>query len=111
MNGSRPARFGPFHRRSHHNPAENELISASSMIWGKPRGNYFAGLFPRVKAWEGPLPPDIVGVEFYTDIAPDPWSPPGWPEWTQGRPGVIILDEGELVAIPVVVTMRRDAES
>lgn len=36
---------------------------------GKATRNYFAGLFPRVKAWDGSLPPDIVGVEFYTDIA------------------------------------------
>lgn len=110
MNGSRPARFGPFHRRSHHNPAENEQISSSSRIWGRPRGNYFGGVFPCVKAWDGGLPDGIVGVEFYTDIEPDPSAPPGWPEWTEGRPGVIVLEPGELVAIEVVVTMRRDSE-
>jgi hypothetical protein len=106
----RPAKFGPYHRRSQHNPTENERISVSGRIWGKPRGNYFAGIVPCVKAWEGPLPNGIVGIEFYTDIQPDPWSVPGWPEWSQGRPGVIVLDANELVAIPVVVTMRRDLE-
>jgi hypothetical protein len=106
----RPARFGPYHRRSHHNPDENELITNSARILGKPRGNYFAGIIPCVKAWEGPLPEAIVGIEFYTDVPPDPWSVPGWPEWSQGRPGVIVLDPDELVAIPVVVTMRRDLE-
>jgi hypothetical protein len=106
----RPAKFGPFHRRSLRNPSENELIAASGKIWGKPRGNYFAGIVPCVKAWEGQLPPGIVGIEFYTDIQPDPWSVPGWPEWSQGRPDVIVLDANELVAIPVVVTMRRDLE-
>jgi len=110
MTTSRPARFGPFHRRSHHNPAENELIVASSQIWGRPRGNYFAGVIPCVKAWEGPLPEGIVGVEFYTEVAPDPGCPPSWPEWSEGRPGVIVLERNELVAIPVVVTMRQDAE-
>jgi hypothetical protein len=107
---SRPAIFGPYHRRSRHNPVENELVTESGFIWGKPRGNYYAGVVPCVKAWEGPLPQGIVGIEFYTDVKPDPWSVPGWPEWSQGRPGVIVLERNELVAIPVVVTMRRDAE-
>jgi hypothetical protein len=106
----RKARFGPYHRRSRHNPAENELVSAGGLLWGRPRGNYFAGVVPCVKAWEGPLPEAIVGIEFYTEVEPDPWSVPGWPEWTQGRPGVIVLEKDELVAIPVIVTMRRDAE-
>jgi hypothetical protein len=106
----RPAKFGPFHRRSYRNPEENERISASGTIWGKPRGNYFAGVVPCVKAWEGPLPEGIVGIEFYTDVEPDPWSVPGWPEWSHGQPGVVILERNELVAIPVIVTMRRDVE-
>jgi len=63
-----------------------------------------------VKAWDGPLPDGVVGIEFYTDIDSDPASPPGWPEWSQGRPGVVVLETNELVAIPVVVTMRHDVE-
>jgi hypothetical protein len=63
-----------------------------------------------VKAWEGPLPGEAVDIEFYTDVAPDPWSTPGWPEWSQGRAGVTILLQDELVGIAVVVTIRRDAE-
>lgn len=106
----RPAEFGPFHRRSHHAPRENDLIAASGRILGQPRGNYFAGVIPCVKAWEGPLPEGIVGTEFYTDVEPDPGSAPGWPEWSQGRPGVITLEWNELVAIPVIVTIRRDVE-
>lgn len=107
---SPPARFGPFHRRSRHNPAENAQIAASNLVWGRPRGGYFAGVFPCVKAWDGPLPEGVIGVEFFTDVEPDRTSPPGWPEWTEGRDGVIVLEQGELVAIPVVVTMRRDGE-
>lgn len=108
-NDRRPARFGPFHRRSEVDPEENERVVSSSQLWGRPRRNFFAGLIPAVKAWEGALPENAVGVEFYTDVEPDPWSVPGWPEWTQGRPGVIVLEHDELVAIDVVVTMRRDA--
>jgi hypothetical protein len=106
----RPLRFGPFHRRSQRNPEENALICASNLIWGHPRGNFFAGVVPCVKAWDGPLPEGIVGVEFFTDIEPDPGSSPPWPEWSEGRRGVIILERNELVAIPVLVTMRRDRE-
>jgi hypothetical protein len=43
------------------------------------------------------------------DVPPDPWSVPGWPQWTEGSPGVFVLEKGQLVAIDVVVTMRRDA--
>ena len=82
---SRPARFGPFHRRCEAHPEEVNKVRASGEVWGRPRRNFFAGLIPAVKAWEGPLPMDAVGIEFYTDVAPDPWSVPGWPEWTEGQ--------------------------
>ena len=111
MSGIAPRpRFGPFHRRSHHNREENAKIAESGLIWGRPPGNFYAGLIPCVQAWEGPLPEGMVGVEFYTDVEPDPWSPPRSPEWSEGRPGVLILERNELVAIPVLVTMRYDAE-
>jgi len=110
MDDDRPARFGPFHRRCEPNPDEVGLIVTSGYIWGRPRHNFYAGLIPAVKAWDGPLPPNAIGVEFYTEVEPDPWSVPGWPEWTEGRPGVVVLDPGELVAIAVVVTMKRGVE-
>ncbi len=106
----RPGRFGPYHRRSFVRANENEGVCSTNQLWGRRRQNFFAGLIPVVKAWEGPLPEGVVGVEFYTDVAPDPGSAPGWPEWTQGRDGVIILEQDELVAIPVIVTIRQDAE-
>ena len=56
------------------------------------------------------MPAGAVGVEFYTDVPPDPWSVPGWPEWAEGQAGVIVLEARELVAIPVVVTMKRNVE-
>ncbi|HWS71751.1 MAG TPA: hypothetical protein VN605_06530, partial [Thermoanaerobaculia bacterium] len=88
-------------------PEEVDNVRASGELWGRPRRNFFAGLIPAVKAWDGPLPPHAIGVEFYTDVEPDPWSAPGWPEWSEGRPGVHILEAGALVAIPVVVTIAR----
>jgi hypothetical protein len=106
---SRP-RFGPYHRRTRHFPQENRLVVESGVVWGKPPGNFYAAIIPCVQAWGGPLPEGIIGFEFYTDVEPDPGSPPQSPEWSEGRPGVIVLERNELVAIPVVVTMRRDAE-
>jgi hypothetical protein len=67
-------------------------------------------LVPAVKAWEGPLPDGVVGFEFYTDVEPDPNLRPGWPQWSEGRPGVRVLEERELVAISVIVSRRRDPE-
>lgn len=109
MSAGRPARFGPFHRRQYF-AGENEKIAASGQIWGKPRGNIYAGEFAAVKAWDGPLPPGIVGIEFYTDVEPAPWGVPGWPAWVEGQPGVMVLERRQLVAIPVVVTRRVDRE-
>lgn len=104
------ARFGPFHRRTNSNPSENERVASSGEVWGRPRGNIYAGLFPAVKAWDGLLPEGIVGFEFYTDVEPDVGRPPEWPQWSEGRPGVSVLERGELVAISVIVTKRQDPE-
>ena|SRR5947207_11767406 len=110
VTSQRPARFGPFHRRTHIDPSENEKVSASGAIWGRPRGNIYAGLRPAVKAWDGPLPDSIVGIEFYTDVEPDPGRAPSWPQWSEGRQGVVVIEKSELVAISVIVTKRQDSE-
>lgn len=60
----RPGRFGPFHRRCETRPEEVDDVAHSGQLWGRPRRNFFAGMIPAVKAWEGPLPADAVGVEF-----------------------------------------------
>jgi hypothetical protein len=64
-----------------------------------------------VKAWNGPLPDGVVGFEFYTNVEPDPGRVPEWPQWSEGRPNVIVLEKGELVAISVIVTKRHDDET
>ena len=48
----------------------------------------------KVRAYDGPLPPGERGVEFETDILPDPGQSPGQPTWgaTGPRPGVVIED-------------------
>ena len=111
MNAAKgPARYGPFHRRTRADPSENEKVAISKEVWGRPRGNIYAGLFPSVKAWSGALPEGIIGYEFFTDAEPYPDSSPGWPQWCEGGPGVRVIEKGELVAISVIVTKRRDAE-
>ena len=105
----RPARFGPFHRRTYIDPSENEKVFISGQVWGRRRGNIYAGLKPAVKAWAGPLPEEVVGFEFFTEIEPDPGQAPAWPQWSEGRPGVIVLEQEELVAISVIVTKRQDS--
>jgi hypothetical protein len=89
---------------------ENEKIAASGEIWGRPRSNVYAGEFPAVKAWNGPLPDGVAGTEFYTDVEPDPWCVPSAPSWSEGRPGVATIERKQLVSIRVVVTKQVPAE-
>lgn len=108
MNSTPPAAFGPFHRRTNVDPSENEKVASSGEVWGRPPGNIYAGRYPAVKAWRGPLPEGIVGFEFFTDVEPDRGCAPDWPRWSEGSPGVIVLERNELVAISVIVTKRQD---
>lgn len=91
-------------------PTENEKVASSGQVWGRRRQNIYAGYVPAVKAWAGPLPDGIVGFEFFTDVPPDPGQAPAWPQWREGRSGVIVLEPGELVAIPVILTKRHDPQ-
>lgn len=61
----------------------------SREIWGK-ESRY--GGPPAVKAYVGRLPPGLRGIEFDTDVPPEPGSPPGHAEWRRPRPGVVIED-------------------
>jgi hypothetical protein len=90
-------------------PSENAKVSASGQVWGGRRRNVFAGARPAVKAWDGPLPEGITGYEFYTRVRPDPDQAPGWPQWSEGQPGVVVIEEHELVAISVIVTKQHDS--
>ena len=99
----RPAKHGAYYRNCQRDPSEIAKVVASGQVWGKPRGNYYLGDIPAVKANIGGLPPGIVGIEFFTDVEPDPehWCVPGEREWSEGRPGVMTLEKRHLVAIPV----------
>jgi hypothetical protein len=58
-------------------------------IWGRPARNLYQSDIPKVKAFIGKLSPNQRGVEFTTDIPPDPNTPPNWATWSGNRPGVI----------------------
>jgi hypothetical protein len=45
-------------------------------IWGQPAQNFYQSNIPKVKAFVGNLPPGQKGIEFTTDVSPDPNTPP-----------------------------------
>jgi hypothetical protein len=76
-----------FHRLE--SPTQTSVTASkqerSGEIWGRPnRGS----AVPSVDAYQGPLSPGARGVEFTTDVPPNPWSPPGRARWYGDRPGV-----------------------
>ncbi len=48
----------------------------SQEIWGQPARNVYQSDIPKVKAFVGKLPKGKKGIEFTTDILPDPNTPP-----------------------------------
>lgn len=62
-----------------------------------------------MKAYAGPLPDERNGIEFWTDVPPDPNSHPFLPTW-----GAVVRDDvrvdGAFAKISCVVTLIRYAE-
>lgn len=83
-------------------------MELSGLIGGRAARNVYAGDRAAVKAFEGPLPESASGIEFWTDVRPDPGGPPGRASWSAGRNGVRELESGHLVVIPAKITKRRD---
>ena len=75
----------------------------SGEIWGRIAR---VGIVPCVKAYRGPLPAGVRGVEFETDIEPDRGGPPGIATWSGPRPGVVV--DGDYAKIRV--TIRRNEQ-
>ncbi|MEN9568746.1 MAG: hypothetical protein RLZZ69_3944 [Cyanobacteriota bacterium] len=57
-------------------------------IWGRPARNLYQSNIPKVKAFIGKLPENKKGIEFTTDVTPDPNTPPNWATWSGNRRGV-----------------------
>ncbi|MDQ1813292.1 RHS repeat-associated core domain-containing protein [Massilia sp. CCM 9210] len=94
-------RFGPYHRLGD-SPASIKAIKESGELLGNPSTNYMASPFPKVKAYEGPLPGGRQGFEFYTNVKPDVGHVPGQPVWMPPRPGVTVRNEQAVIACSVV---------
>lgn len=71
-------------------------------MWGRPPRNVFASNIPKVKAYEGPLPDGERGIEFTTDVTPDPGCAPSQPVWSGPRDGVIVEDGFAKIRVTVV---------
>ena len=112
-----PATYGPFHRLR--SPTQSDETAQrqvkSQEVWGRPRRG---SDIPQVQAYVGPLPTTTTekkGIEFYTNVPPDPHQPPGQARWTGPRPGVIVQEEEEngllFARIAVVITKNTQQVS
>lgn len=79
------------------------LQEQSGELWGtgaRPNG------LPCAKAYLGPLPDGVAGVEFTTDVAPHPTNHPFEARWYGTTPGVETryIDQTEYAVVPIRVT-------
>ena len=71
----------------------------TSELWGFPaRGSDI----PKVKAYTGPLPPGVRGIEFTTTVEPDTSCPPGYAYWSGPRAGVIVDGNRAKIHVEIV---------
>ena len=87
------------------------LQERTGEVWGSYNRDLMGGRapFPSVDAYVGALPAGARGIEFVTDVPPDPRSPPGRARWTGPRDGVII--EGDYAKIRVRVTRNTQRDT
>jgi hypothetical protein len=99
--------YGPYHRFQ--NAAANRIVAETGFLGGRPPRNIAAGLYPKVKAFEGALPEGRGGIEFFTNVPPDAGHVPKCPVWSGPREGVIPSpDEPDMVLIAVTIVKRVD---
>lgn len=89
-----------YHRKE--SPTQSRAVAAiqeaSHEMWGSPAATSSR---PTVKAFEGPLPQGARGIEFTTDVEPDPGGAPGRVEWSGPRQGVRV--DGDIAKIDCVI--------
>jgi hypothetical protein len=74
------AAYGPYHRRGVTAETMEKILRDGELL-GNPSRNYMPSPFPKVKAYDGPLPDGWKGFEFMTNVAPDAGHVPGQPVW------------------------------
>src|SRR5438270_7729362 len=89
-----------YHRRESttQTPEVAQKQEKSGEIWG--RAPVWSDR-PKVQAYRGQLPEDVRGIEFTTEIEPDPGQPPHRAAWSRPEAGVRI--EGEFAKITATV--------
>lgn len=70
---------------------------ASKQMWGRAP---FGSDIPTVQAYKGQVPEGARGVEFTTNVPPDPYGLPAEDRWSGTRPDVPV--EGDFAKICVV---------
>ena len=98
-----PTLYGPFSRIASPTQTveDTQKAIASGELWGGPGR---VSIDPMVKAHGGPLPAGKEGFEFYTPIKPNPGGMAHRPNWSAGREGVEMRANGDMAAIPIVIT-------
>ncbi len=98
-------KHGPFSRIENAEAASQ--IEASGSLWGEPMRNNFVSDIPRVKAYDRRLRDGELGIEFYTDVAPDTGSPPGRAYWSGPRDGVAVENGKAIICCTVTKNTHR----
>lgn len=93
---------GPYYRLASPTQTRDDarLQVESGELWGRtPR----LGIYPRVEAFEGPLPEDAEGIEFLTPLEPDLRAGRKYRGWTAIVRDDVRID-GDFAKIPCVIT-------
>ena len=98
--------YGPFHRIQ--SAKDSDLVEKAGKLWGRAARNIHQTAFPAVKAWVGPLPEGMSGIEFFTRVQPGASSTPLEALWYRGEPGVNDIEGEDAVWIPVDRIRRVD---
>ena len=82
-----------------------EMQINSLEIWGKAAQNVYQSDIPKVKAYVGKIPKGKKGIEFTTNVLPDPNTPPHLAYWSGNREGV--TTEGGYAKLKVLTITRH----
>ena len=82
-----------------------EMQIENSEIWGRAAQNVFQSDIPKVKAYVGNIPQGEQGIEFTTNVPPDPNTPPHLAYWSGNREGV--TTEGGYARLRVLTITRH----
>lgn len=98
---------GIYHRYQTPTQSERDIqMQIESLeIWGKAAHNVYQSDIPKVKAYVGKIPQGKAGIEFTTDVPPDPNTPPHLATWSDNRPGV--RTEGDYAKLKVLTITRH----